>query len=63
MKAVVARPDGDDGFAGIDILHNDLPFRHREGEQPGKDNDEVSRGEMLQTGNVVLFEQLTFLSG
>lgn len=61
VKAVVARPDGDDGLAGIDILHDQFPFRHREREQAGKENDEVGRGELLQTGNVMLFERLTFL--
>ena len=59
VEAVVRRAQGDDGLAGIHILHDEFALGHGEREQSGKEDDEVGGSKLLKSGDVVFFERLS----
>ncbi len=61
VKPVIPRPQRNDRLPRIHILHNQLPLRHRQRQQAREKDHEVRRSELLQTGDVMLFERLPFL--
>ena len=60
VEAMIGGTQRDEGFAGVDILHDEFALRHRQGKKAAEEDHLIGLGQVLEARNMVRLEFLLF---